>query len=137
MLTTLLDLTPCLSKSLHLCKKRSRPNKPLKGSAELEESQSNTTTAIMVSLHQEGLQRTETMWTNNILLWCWLSSSERCCRTTHLKLSDSARAMLAHASYQNPAIRANLWPYAIRHASYVRQMLPQEGHSKSPKEFFS
>ena len=52
-------------------------------------------------------------------------------------LSDSARAMLAHASHRNPAITAHLWPYALRHASYVRRLLPREGHSKSPEEFFS
>lgn len=52
-------------------------------------------------------------------------------------LSDSARAMLAHASHRNPAITAHLWPYALRHASYVRRLLPREGHSKSPDEFFS
>ena len=51
-------------------------------------------------------------------------------------LSDSARAMLAHASHRNPAITAHLWPYALRHASYVRRMLPREGHSMSPEEFF-
>jgi len=52
-------------------------------------------------------------------------------------LSDSARAMLAHASHRNPAITANLWPYALRHASYVRRLLPRDGHSKSPEEFFT
>ncbi len=52
-------------------------------------------------------------------------------------LSDSAQAMLAHASHRNLAITANLWPYAIRHASYVKRMLPREGHSKSPEECFT
>lgn len=52
-------------------------------------------------------------------------------------LSDSARAMLAHASHRNPAITAHLWPYALRHASYIRRLLPRKGHSQSPEEFFS
>jgi hypothetical protein len=51
-------------------------------------------------------------------------------------LSDSARAMLAHAAHRNPAITAHLWPFALRHASYVRRLMPREGHSLSPEEFF-
>jgi len=49
-------------------------------------------------------------------------------------LADSARASLAHAAHRNPAVTANLWPYALRHASYVRRLMPREGHSKSPEE---
>jgi len=52
-------------------------------------------------------------------------------------LTDSARAMLAHASHRNPAVTAHLWPYALRHASYTRRILPRNGHSKSPEEFFT
>ncbi len=51
-------------------------------------------------------------------------------------LSDSARVMMAHAAHHNPAIAANLWPHALRHSSYVQNMLPRNGHSKLPKEFF-
>ena len=52
-------------------------------------------------------------------------------------LADSARASLAHAAHHNPAITANLWPYALRHASYVRRIMPREHHSKSPEELFT
>jgi hypothetical protein len=52
-------------------------------------------------------------------------------------LSDSAQSMLAHAAHRNPAVTANLWPYALLHASYVRRMLPRENQAKSPDELFS
>ena len=52
-------------------------------------------------------------------------------------LADSARASLAHAAHRNPAITANLWPYALQHASYVRRIMPREHHSKSPEELFT
>ncbi|MDA3833359.1 MAG: reverse transcriptase domain-containing protein [Spirochaetales bacterium] len=52
-------------------------------------------------------------------------------------LCDSARSMLAHASHRNPAVNAHLWPYALRHASYTRRILPRQGHSKSPEELFT
>ena len=52
-------------------------------------------------------------------------------------LADSARASLAHAAHRNPAITANLWPYALRHASYVRRIMPRENHSNSPEELFT
>ena len=49
-------------------------------------------------------------------------------------LADAARASLAHAAHRNPSVTANLWPYALRHASYVRRIMPRQGHSKSPEE---
>jgi hypothetical protein len=52
-------------------------------------------------------------------------------------LANSARSSLAHAAHRNPAITAHLWPYALRHASYVRRIMPREHHSKSPEELFS
>ena len=52
-------------------------------------------------------------------------------------LTQTARSLLAHASHRNPAITAHLWPYALRHASYVRRLLPRATHSKSPEELFS
>ena len=52
-------------------------------------------------------------------------------------LADSARSSLAHAAHRNPAITANLWPYALRYASYVRRIMPRENHSKSPEELFA
>ena len=52
-------------------------------------------------------------------------------------LSDSARSSLAYAAHRNPAVTANLWPYALRHASYVRRIMPREHHSKSPEELFT
>ncbi len=52
-------------------------------------------------------------------------------------LSDSTRASLAHAAQRNPAVTANLWPYALRHASYVRRLMPRENNSKSPEELFT
>ena len=52
-------------------------------------------------------------------------------------LTQTARASLAHAAHQNPAVTAHLWPYALKHASFVRQLVPQENHSKPPSELFS
>jgi len=52
-------------------------------------------------------------------------------------LTQTARTALAYAAQRNPAVTAALWPYALRHASYVRRMLPKDGHSKSPDELFS
>jgi hypothetical protein len=52
-------------------------------------------------------------------------------------LTDSARAMLAHAAHRNHSVSAHLWPYALRHASYTRTILPRNGHSKSPEDFFT
>jgi len=52
-------------------------------------------------------------------------------------LSDMARALLTHAAHRNPAVTSHLWPYALRHASYVRRMLPATGSDKSPEEIFS
>ena len=52
-------------------------------------------------------------------------------------LCESTRAMLIHAAHRNPSVTANLWPYALNHASYVRRMIPRDGHSKSPEEFFT
>jgi hypothetical protein len=52
-------------------------------------------------------------------------------------LADSARSSLAYAAHRNPAVTANLWPYALRHASYVRRIMPREHHSKSPEELFT
>eukprot|EP00980_Cylindrotheca_fusiformis_P002179 scaffold499_cov120-Cylindrotheca_fusiformis.AAC.2 len=53
-------------------------------------------------------------------------------------LSDSARAMLAHAAHRNPAVTAHLWPYAaLKHASYTRRLMPRDKHSKSPEELFA
>ena len=52
-------------------------------------------------------------------------------------LTELARSMLMHAAHRNKAVTSNLWPYALAHASYTRRMIPREGHSKSPEEFFS
>ena len=52
-------------------------------------------------------------------------------------LADSARASLTFAAHRNPSVTAHLWPYALRHASYVRRLMPRENHSKSPEEFFT
>ena len=52
-------------------------------------------------------------------------------------LTQTARSQLAHASHRNPAVTAHLWPFALAHASYVRKLVPQESHSKSPEELFS
>ncbi len=52
-------------------------------------------------------------------------------------LADLARSSLAHAAHRNPARTANLWPYALRYASYVRRIMPRENHSKPPEEFFA
>ncbi len=52
-------------------------------------------------------------------------------------LVGSARSSLAYAAHRNPAITANLWPYALRHASYVRRIMPREHHSKSPEELYT
>jgi len=52
-------------------------------------------------------------------------------------LSDTARTSLAYAASRNPAVTAHLWPYALRHASYVRRLLPRDGKLKSPEELFS
>ena len=41
--------------------------------------------------------------------------AERCIQD----LTQTARASLAHAAHRNPAITAHLWPYALRHASFV------------------
>jgi hypothetical protein len=51
-------------------------------------------------------------------------------------LTDSARASLAHAASRNPAVTAHLWPYALRHSSFVRRVMPRENHAKSPDELF-
>ena len=52
-------------------------------------------------------------------------------------LTDSARASMAHAAHKNPAVTANLWPYALCYASYVRRLFPKEGEALSPDEKFS
>ena len=73
------------------------------------------------------------MWTNPVFLWGGCASPEWCCRK-----ADSARSSgLAYAAHRNPAITAILWPYALRHASYVRRIMPREHHSKSPQELFT
>ena len=52
-------------------------------------------------------------------------------------LSDSARSSMCHAARHNPAVTAHLWPYALRHASYARRILPRLDKSRSPDELFN
>jgi hypothetical protein len=52
-------------------------------------------------------------------------------------LTDSARAMLAHAAHRNDSVTAHLWPYAVHNSTYTRRILPRNGHIKSPEEFFT
>lgn len=52
-------------------------------------------------------------------------------------LSETARSSLAYAAHRNPAVTDHLWPFALRHASYTRRLLPRSGKIQSPLEIFS
>ena len=49
-----------------------------------------------------------------------------------------ARTQLLHAMHNNPkAINVHLWPYALRHVSYLFNHFPRRGKTESPLEIFS
>ena len=54
------------------------------------------------------------------------------------ELSELARTQLLHAMNHNrKAISIHLWPYALRHASYLHNLFPRTGKKDSPIEAFS
>ena len=53
-------------------------------------------------------------------------------------LTELARTQLLHAMNHNrKAISIHLWPYALRHASYLHNLFPRDGQKASPIEIFS
>ena len=54
------------------------------------------------------------------------------------ELTEMARTQLLHAMHNNPkAVNVHLWPYALRHASYLFNHFPRHGKTESPLEIFS
>ncbi len=53
-------------------------------------------------------------------------------------LTESARTQLQHAIHHNPkSVTVHLWPYALRHASYLFNQLPRVDQDRSPLAIFS
>ena len=52
-------------------------------------------------------------------------------------LTQGARTALAYASHRNTAVTAHIWPYALKHASNIRRLIPREFKVESPEELMS
>jgi hypothetical protein len=53
-------------------------------------------------------------------------------------LTEAARTSIIHASHRWPtAVNAHLWPYALRAAAAIRNLVPPKGHTRTPIEAFS
>ena len=53
-------------------------------------------------------------------------------------LAEQARTQLVHAQHHNPkAVNVHLWPYALRHATYLFNALPRQGKTLSPLALFT
>ena len=54
------------------------------------------------------------------------------------ELTELARTQLLHAIHNNPkAVNKSLWPYALRHTSYLYNQFPRTGKTASPLELFT
>jgi hypothetical protein len=59
--------------------------------------------------------------------------AERCIQD----LADRTRSMLVNACHRNPFATDNLWPFALRLASEIDQIIPKRSNTKSPLELFT